>query len=232
MKKKFIAAFLVALVGMTSAGIQSAYASAGWQNNDGVYSYNNTDGSKKIGWYNPEPSVWYYFDKDGKMVTGQYEVEKGKHYYFDESNEYLGTLYKGWKQIGNDWYFFNTSNDQGGLGLRHTGWLNNTTSDWYYFNEDGKMVKGLCKIGQNTYYFYESEDYLGAMYKGWKQVNNDWYYFDSSNSEGSLGAMHKGWLKTQSGTWYYFQDSGIMVTGGVKINGVNYSFGSDGALIR
>ena len=44
---------------------------------------------------------------------------------------------------------------------------------------------------------------------GWRQIDNNWYYFDSK------GYMKTGWIN-DGGTWYYADNSGSMKTGWVK----------------
>ena len=63
----------------------------------------------------------------------------------------------------------------------------------------------------------------GMMATGWALVGDTWYYLTSGN-----GAMATGWLLLGN-TWYYLTPgNGAMVTGTQVIDGVEYTFFSDG----
>lgn len=55
----------------------------------------------------------------------------------------------------------------------------------YYYNEKGKKLTGLSKIGKKTFYF----DQKGAQHVGWQKISNDYYYFNIAR--GSNGSMVK-----------------------------------------
>ena len=57
--------------------------------------------------------TYYYGDKGKKLKNGLYEVKK-KTYYFDEK----GVMYKGWKKIKGDYYYF--SRKDGKMLKNHT----------------------------------------------------------------------------------------------------------------
>ena len=71
--------------------------------------------------------------------------------------------------------------------------------EWYYFNEDGRTVRGWNNIDGKRYYF----DMKGIVQIGWKQIENNRYYMNSS------GEMQTGWQYI-GGKWYYMDDSGKM----------------------
>lgn len=72
-----------------------APAYAGWNFQDGLWRYEEQDGSLMSGWLQ-EADQWYYFEADGHLATG-------------------------WKEIEGFWYFFNPVSD-GSLGRMMTGW--------------------------------------------------------------------------------------------------------------
>ena len=99
------------------------------------------------------------------------------------------------------------------------GWVE--SGGKYYFYENGKLVKGWLKDGNNWYYL---DPVTGEMLTGWQKVSGAWFYLKPST-----GAMVTGWLKL-GGTWYYMNGSGVMVTGWRYINGVWYYFNTSGAM--
>ena len=65
------------------------------------------------------------------------------------------------------------------------------------------------------------------MYKGFKKIGSDTYYFYSKS-----GVMATGWVtNSKKGYKYYFDPStGVMATGTKTIDGKKYTFGSNGVL--
>lgn len=116
-----------------------------------------------------------------------------------------------WVQMGGNWYYFDNN------GKIVTGWYK--VGAWYYFDESGVMQTGWQLIDGKWYYLRPS----GSMFTGWLPWGNSYYYLDNS------GAMVTGWKKID-GTWYYFLDSGAMVKGWKLIGGTWYYFESDGAM--
>ena len=91
--------------------------------------------------------------------------------------------------------------------------------EWYYFNEDGRTVRGWNNIDGKRYYF----DMKGIVQIGWKQIENKWYYMDG------LGEMQTGWQYI-GGKWYYMDDSGQMQTGWQYIGGKWYYMDDSGQM--
>lgn len=77
-------------------------------------------------------------------------------------------------------------------------WINNWDGSWSY-----------------------SEGYYYA--KGWRLINDTWYFFDSS------GIMRTGWINS-GGEWYYTDLSGAMQIGVIQIEGKIYLFSKSGAM--
>lgn len=65
------------------------------------------------------------------------------------------------------------------------------------------------------------------MYKGFKKIGSDTYYFTAR-----AGVMATGWVtNSKKGYKYYFDPStGVMATGTKTIDGKKYTFGSNGVL--
>ena len=91
--------------------------------------------------------------------------------------------------------------------------------EWYYFNEDGRTVRGWNNIDGKRYYF----DMKGIVQIGWKQIENKWYYMDG------LGEMQTGWQYI-GGKWYYMDDFGQMQTGWQYIGGKWYYMDDSGQM--
>ena len=91
--------------------------------------------------------------------------------------------------------------------------------EWYYFNEDGRTVRGWNNIDGKRYYF----DMKGIVQIGWKQIENNRYYMNSS------GEMQTGWQYI-GGKWYYMDDSGKMQTGWKQIGNKWYYMNKSGEM--
>ena len=91
--------------------------------------------------------------------------------------------------------------------------------EWYYYNEDGRTVRGWNNIDGKRYYF----DMKGIVQIGWKQIENNRYYMNSS------GEMQTGWQYI-GGKWYYMDDSGKMQTGWRQIGNKWYYMNKSGEM--
>lgn len=99
-----------------------------------------------------------------------------------------------------------------------------TSSDWVNFDEDGVSMSGTSMVsgefvGTGNYKrFLEN---TGSYVQGWQYINDTWYYFDPENYSyavagkqaqinGNLysfdenGRMVVGWKQESDGRWYYY----------------------------
>ena len=76
-------------------------------------------------------------------------------------------------------------------------------SSTYYFDQEGNMVTGWLKTDDNKTYFFENAKTAdeGKMAIGWKQVQNDWYFFNADGTMLSNGATPDGYLIGADGKW-------------------------------
>ena len=59
------------------------------------------------------------------------------------------------------------------------GWFKDGGEEWYYADEDGKVLTGSNNDGE--YDLSYPWDY-GKLYTDWVKVDDDWYYFDGYGS--------------------------------------------------
>ena len=190
---------------------------------------------------------WYYLADDevesetaefeyGQMIYGEVEIE-GHPYYFGKENE--GVMLTGFVKASEINNSNSSSNRPGGSSTNREGtyyygtagssigmkwvdaWLN-LNNEWYYFDEEGKMVTGQMATdsqgrwcdydsGDANYYYYMDPS-SGKMQTGWVNVKENANVTNSplgSSSSGKYyqyydnsGSMHFGWLNT-GGKWYY-----------------------------
>jgi glucan-binding YG repeat protein len=136
--------------------------------------------------------------KEGDYVTSE---DVFMEYEGDTTGAWKGNTYKqedggvprnSWKQILNDWYYFD------GNGIRQTGWLQ-SGQRWYYLNlSDGKLLKGWQYVNGKWYYLNLQG---GEMMTGWVQAQPGvWYYLNSDGSMASNTKVGDYWVDA-SGKW-------------------------------
>ena len=227
MKRKICA--VLTLTAMLSAGAAvSAWAAAGWVQNNGQWQYQDRDGyivrnewqkgaDGKYRYLDSSGyiavSTWiddeYYVGSDGIMVTDSWlredcssETDSGiAWYYFDSRGQ---AVKEGWKKIDDVWYYFDD------VGVMQTGWVD---ENQYYTNENGQMLTGWQLLDPPEDVSYDEDD--EEEYDPFTQADNDGKY------------------------WYYFKSNGRKVTpdedsgneyGTVRIDGDYYCMNSDGAM--
>ena len=121
----------------------------------------------------------------------------------------------GWNSFDGNWFYVNSVNP---VSL-HSGWLY-TNGAWYWLDPSTHaMATGLHECNGSAYWF----DASGSMATGWVLDGGTWYYATGS------GALASGWAYV-GGAWYWLDPSTHAMTTGVQeIDGVKYSFASNGA---
>jgi hypothetical protein len=74
---------------------------------------------------------WYYFNEEGYVLTGWQQIS-GKWYFFSSE----GIMQTGWLEDGGSRYFLDSD------GSMATGWKQVYPGQWYYMDDQGKMVSG------------------------------------------------------------------------------------------
>lgn len=150
---------------------------------------------------------WFYFDASGHMVTGEQTID-GSLYLF---------LPNGVELRNHAWV---DQNNQ----LRYSGVLG-----------DSRVLSNVLSGNNGEGTFFSGKD--GGQYfklkatnelaKGMYIIDGNVQFFDFAN-----GAQAKGIWKSYNGDVYYFQEgSGNAVSGLETIDGITYSFSTDGKLL-
>lgn len=198
------------------------------------YEYFNASGVMLTGWQNidiPGSEGRYYFDIDGRMLTGIITV--GASRYLFNSDPMSATYHYG-ALVTND-YFAMSGNyyKTNANGMLLTGWQRFATAgtmNWHYFDpvtgiEDVTAITPTVDAGQwlregnATYYMAK-----GVLYKGWKTIGANQYYFDPVTGE-----MAAGIVKI-SGKAYCFGLNGVLQVGKASVDGTSYYTDRNGAL--
>ena len=158
----------------------------------------------------------------------------------------------GWQRKGGEWQY-----EINGTAVKNN-WVQSPDSGlWYYFDEDGNMVKDAfidedrrevadAPENYNHTYYYVNQD--GAMCTGWVKLDGSsgshyspvssssdegWYYL------GENGKMQRDtWVQSDySGLWYALDENGLMFTNSVVYNNIKnesgklYYVNSNGAMM-
>ncbi len=153
-----------------------------------------------------------YVYPDGTKAVGWKKIGT-KVYYFSSK----GNTYKGKRKLGKYTYCFTKK------GVLRTGWITVDGKKFYFRkNKNGAAAKGYTKIGSNYYYF----DKNCVRITGWVYRKEQYIYFKTS------GKQAFGWVTINNSRYYLDPDNGgARVTGKKTIDGRDYYFDSEGALV-
>ena len=96
----------------------------------------------------------------------------------------------------------------------------------YFFDEYGRMQTGIIKDYKSNKIYYAESNGVLSNYKGWKKIEDEWYYFNGN------GTLKTGWLSLGGKRYYLNDQDGNMVIGALAIKGKQYYFNSNGELIK
>ncbi|WP_455469978.1 glucosyl transferase [Streptococcus salivarius] len=185
--------------------------------------YDGITGALVINSYVQVDKDWYYVGNDGKRLKGSQTINNVPVYF----DPYDGKQAKG--VFGNDGYFYDK--DSGAkidLGTNRYVFIN---ENWYYLNEEGKILKGDQTIDGVQVHF---DPYYGNQIKG--EFTDSSGYVVKANSYTSpvkfydkdSGALVKNQYFNNNGKWYYADAEGNILKGSQTIDGVHVYFDSYG----
>ena len=132
----------------------------------------------------------------------------GNYYYFDEENGYKAV--NGWKTIDNLKYYFDPVTK-----IRYQGIHNVEGKNYFFGITKGKVMLGFINYNGDTYY---TDPETGELATGVTIINEKPYFFGISKFK-----LQKG-LIGYNGDYYYSNSEGILQTGPITINGIDYYF--------
>lgn len=217
--------------------------------------YLGSDGVRVSGLQDIKGQTYYFNpDRNGQLSYGLHLIGDKLYLFGDAGKENAGQLIKDTHLNNGD---FQLNIDASGivtLANKHSSFLQDNAGHWYYMNTDGKLVTGPQTIDGLTYYF----DSDGRQVKGERRkVNGQLYFYDPDN-----GALMTNRLVTfKAGCFipeenyakevrfdsnlyenyydnehpelerYYLGNDGKPVTGWQTINGNKYYFQDDGNMV-
>ena len=219
MRNIFIKKTLVSALTVTALlGVLPIAANAEWKDKEGNKYYLDDENGKYVtGWMQDKNGNWYYFNDNGVMqknttIDGGYVL--GSDGVWSDSKKYTSVSTSNakntegiWKLEASKWYFY----DKSGTMLKNTTVI--ASGKEYKLGADGAWSDGENNTGSSS---YKSDGV-------WINNNGKWYYKNKGES-----SYFKGWLN-EDGKWYYLDQNGVMQENTTtKIDGKNFTFGSDG----
>ena len=220
----------------------TSFAATGWQQEDGLWYYYNTNGDYVVDEWKRSGDNYFYLGWDGYMVTNQL-VQHGDNYYYVDAN---GAMVKNqWVAVAADdtedqdvdhrWYYFGST----GRAYRSSNGFSKKTINGkkYAFDEEGKMLYGWVDEAGTE---YNNED-NAPLYSTYFFGPNDTTTVNGVTYTG--GAMVTGWYNYLDGIdiyedegdeslWLYFNTSTGKkeVSKEKRINGLYYHFDENGIM--
>lgn len=144
------------------------------------------------------------------------EFEKAGLDYPDKDKE---KVKNSWKMINNEWFRF----DKDGNMIKDSWFEEN--GKWYYLESNGSMSNNEWVLVNGNWYFANTNGRISQ--NEWVLVDGNWYF---ANASGRIATNE--WVLVD-GNWYYTEDDGRIAQGKtLNINNVNYTFDSNGVLIK
>lgn len=195
---------------------KEAVSGTGWQTLPGGKITYIVDSKTPAAGFKKLKKNWYHFDKEGYLSLGWFE-ENGERYFATRGGKVgalKGSLKSGYVKVDDEYYLFSNKNKAGKFGRQERGWVK-VKKMVFYYDEDGKKLKGLQEIKGKLYFFAKKggPKKVGMIKTGWKTISGKKYYFRST---GKVGKRYGSAYQNKK----------------VKINGITYEFGKDGSLTK
>ena len=124
-----------------------------------------------------------------------------------------------WKFINDNWYRY----DKEGNMIKDSWFEEN--GKWYYLESNGTMSQNEWVLVNGNWYFANASGRISQ--NEWVLVNGNWYF---ANASGRIAANE--WFMVD-GKWYYAEGDGRIAQNKIlKIKNVNYTFDSNGVLVK
>ncbi len=227
-----------------------------WIKLDGDW-YHITKGYRDQSKWMKDSKGWCWLQEDGKMLTNGW-AQDSKGYCWVDSSGYMSTATK-WIKIDGDWYHITKGyRDQSKWMKDSKGWCWLQADGKMLTNGFAKDSKGMCYIAADGYmpvatkwvkvdgiWYHITKGYLDTSKwfkdsKGWCYVGADGKMVTDGfapDSHGNCWIGPEGYMLEETrlvefeGDTYGIRDGYMVTNDSLEIDGVTYTFGSDGKLI-
>ena len=187
-----------ATVHTTATDVQAATKN-GFKTEKGK-SYYYQNGQKVKGWLTLNGKKYFFNKSTGVQMKRWAKDSKGKRYFYNV-NGAKGYMATGWlTDSKNNTRYFNPTS-----GYMTTKWATISNKKYYFYRGSGAAARSVFLTDKkNVTRYFTSKCFMA---KGWatnkKQQKR---YFDPNT-----GAMYKGFKKIGSDTYYFYSKSGVML---------------------
>ena len=230
-------------------------ASTGWAEEEGIWVYYNSDGTRASNQWKKYGDNWFYLDSDGQMAADRL-IQDGDNYYYVDANGLMAV--NQWVAIDNEdagtddepdhyWYYFQSNGKALTNGNNDKVAIKTVNGRKYAFDEEGRMFFGWVNaesaeridnsggegFKDGDYYFGGADD--GVMTVGWLQMDVTYSEATEDDYKYTAAAFNDDENQTR---WFYFKSNGKKVysdnderTREKTINGRKYAFDANGAMV-
>lgn len=155
----------------------------------------------------------------------EYKSEKVKDSWKLINNEWFrydkdGNIMKNsWFEENGNWYYLESNGS-----MSNSKWVL-ASGNWYYANAGGRISQNEWVLVDGRWYYANASGRISQ--NEWVLVDGEWYY---ANASGRI--VSNEWFIVDK-KWYYAEDDGHIAQGKIlKIKNINYTFDSNGALVK
>ena len=155
-------------------------------------------------------------DNNKQEVKNEWKLINDEWYRFDKD----GNMIKdSWFEENGKWYYLESNGT-----MSKNEWVL-VDGNWYFANASGRIASNEWFIFNGSWYFANTSGRIAS--NEWFMVNGIWYF---ANASGRIAANE--WFMVD-GNWYYAENDGrIAQSKTLNINNVNYTFDSNGVLVK
>ena len=155
----------------------------------------------------------------------EYKSEKVKDSWKLINNEWFrydkdrNIMKNSWFEENGNWYYLESNGS-----MSNSKWVL-ASGNWYYANAGGRISQNEWVLVDGRWYYANASGRISQ--NEWVLVDGEWYY---ANASGRI--VSNEWFIVDK-KWYYAEDDGHIAQGKIlKIKNINYTFDSNGALVK
>ena len=202
---------------------------------DTSYYFDTMQGLVKGAWITQQDGSWSWANSDGSLYSGWKRMPNGKWFYFDPEDPYHRMVI-GVVQTANATYYVDEN-----TGMTASNWVHLPNGDWAWAQSNGAFASGWYKTPNGKTWYFAPDDPQHPAIIGETEIDGKLYYFDSvaglikngwiHRPSGSWswanenGLYHSGWKRMPNGKWFYFdpeEPHHRMLIGVIQISSGSY----------
>lgn len=156
------------------------------------------------------------YEYKSEKVKDSWKLINNKWFRYDKD----GNIMKdSWFKENRNWYYLESDGS-----MSNSKWVL-VSGNWYYANAGGRISQNEWVLVDGRWYYANASGRISES--EWVLVDGEWYY---ANASGRI--VSNEWFMVDK-KWYYAEDDGHIAQGKLlKIKNINYTFDSNGALVK